>query len=269
MSYVTLSRISKNKYIGKGILILKRGNQIYEGKTNTLYEVHNDDGTVNPYVLEMEATDRISNGDGAKVDIIEGKGHANNIVSTLLFKELEKAEVPTQYIGPGTTEESMLVRKAKMVPLEVICRNYTAGDFCRRYGCDEGKKLYPMLVELRYENDQLQNPLITFEAAVAMGIVDDYALCQILDYSEVVNEVATQFFEKLGLTLIDFKVEFGFDCQTGKLILADEFSQDTCRLHDANGNSVDKDLFRRGYSNSEVSKVYKKLAYMLEKAEKQ
>ena len=253
-----------NTYNWKGDFKLKRGKQIYVGKTNTLYEALKDDGTVNPYVLEMEATDRISTGDGVKMYVVKGKGYANNLVSTLLFKKFEEAGIPTHYIRPGTTAESKFVRKAKMIPLEVIGRNYTAGSFCRRYGCEDGMKLDPMLIELTYKNDELHDPLITIEAAEALGIVDDFNIYAMYDYMDKINEVASQFFKELGLTLIDFKVEFGIDYDSGEVILADEFSQDTCRLHDATGQSVDKDLFRRGSSKSEVSEVYKKLARMLE-----
>lgn len=247
---------------------MKRGKKLYAGKANTLYEVLSDDGTVEQNILEMECTDRISAGDGERTDVVGGKGYANNLVSTLLFKKFEEAGVPTHFISEGTTPSSKFVKKADMIPLEVIGRNFTAGSFCRRYGVDEGIELDPMLFELTYKNDATHDPLITWDAAVAIGIVDDDTLDSIEDYTYTINDVARDFFDELGLTLIDFKVEFGFDRETGELMLADEFSQDTCRLHDADGNSVDKDIFRRGDSNGEVSSTYQKMVDMLEAMKK-
>ena len=243
---------------------MKRGKQLYAGKANTLFEVLRDDGTVDPYMLEMESTDRISAGDGVKTDVIEGKGYANNLVSTLLFRKFEQAGIPTHFIGEGTTPSSKFVRKAEMIPLEVIGRNYSAGSFCRRYGCKEGIEFDPMLMELTYKNDDAHDPLIVPEAVVALCITDELSLFAITSYTQEINLVATRFFEELGLKLIDFKVEFGYDEMTRNLILADEFSQDTCRLLDADGNSVDKDIFRRGDSKGMVSKTYKRMVEMLE-----
>ena len=243
---------------------MKRGKKLYAGKANTLYEVLSDDGSVEQYVLEMESTDRISAGDGERTDVVNGKGYANNLVSTLLFKKFEEAGVPTHFISEGTTSSSKFVKKAKMIPLEVIGRNFTAGSFCRRYGVDEGIEFDPMLLELTYKCDESHDPLITEHAAVALGIIDDETIENIVNYTYIINDVATDFFDELGLTLIDFKVEFGFDRATGEFMLADEFSQDTCRLHDAEGNSVDKDIFRRGDSNGEVSSTYQKMVDMLE-----
>lgn len=243
---------------------MKRGKKLYVGKANTLYEVLDDYGSVEPYVLEMESTDRISAGDGVKTDVIEGKGYANNLVSTILFKRFNKAHIPTHYISEGTTTSSKFVRKAKMIPLEVIGRNFAAGSFCRRYGTEQGRKFDPMLLELTYKNDGAHDPLIIKDAVIALEIADEVTLDAIDDYTRLINLVATEFFKELGLTLVDFKVEYGIDTETGELMLADEISQDTCRLLDGEGNSVDKDVFRRGDSKGEVSKIYQKMVDMLE-----
>ena len=242
---------------------MKRGKKLYVGKANTLYEVLLDDGTVAEEFLEMEATDRISAGDGAVTGVVEGKGYANNLVSTILFERFGNAGIPTHYLSRGTTPTSKFVYKAKMIPLEVIVRNYSAGSFCRRYGCKEGIKFEPEIVEMTFKDDKLHDPLIVEDAVVALKIADTYAVEGIRHYASRINEVAKEFFAELGLTLIDFKVEFGIAEGHG-LVLADEFSQDTCRLHDANGKSVDKDIFRKGGATGEVSEVYNKLAKMLQ-----
>ena len=151
-----------------------------------------------------------------------------------------------------------------MIPLEVIGRNFAAGSFCRRYGTEQGRKFDPMLLELTYKNDGAHDPLIIKDAVIALEIADEVTLDAIDDYTRLINLVATEFFKELGLTLVDFKVEYGIDTETGELMLADEISQDTCRLLDGEGNSVDKDVFRRGDSKGEVSKIYQKMVDMLE-----
>lgn len=257
----------QNNYIWKGEVYLKRGKTLYVGKTNTVYEVLNNRGKLNPNVIELECTDRISMGDGEKTDVIKGKAYANNVVSTLLFERFNKMGIATHYIGPGTTPTSKFVKKAEMIPLEVIGRNFSAGSFCRRYGVKEGLRFDPLLIEFNLKNDRLHDPLILPQAIEALGIATDFEIIEICDFMEMINAVSSDFFKELELTLVDFKVEFGYDLRTGKMILADEFSQDTCRLHDKYGNSVDKDLFRRGASNEEVSNVYKKLLTMMKKGE--
>lgn len=246
---------------------MERGSKFYAGKANTLYEVLDDSGDVLPNVIEMECTDRISAGDGDKKDVVEGKGYANNLVSTLLFKKFAAAGVPTHFISEGTTPASKFVRWAEMIPLEVIGRDFAAGSFCRRYGVEKGRAFDPVLVEFTYKNDELHDPLITDDAAVQLGLVTKDDVDKIYVYMDVINKVASDFFAELGLTLVDFKVEFGYDEETGELMLCDEFSQDTCRLWDADGNSVDKDLFREGKSGKAVSDVYQKLVSMLEAME--
>ena len=243
---------------------MKRGKTLYVGKTNTTYEVLTKINEVNPYVIEIESTDRISMGDGVTRDVIAGKGYANHVLSTMLFKRFNERGIPTHYIGQGTTPTSKLVKKAEMIPLEVIGRNYSAGSFCRRYGCEEGIRFNPVLIEFNLKDDKLHDPLILPEAIEALGIATDFEIIEICDLTEMINEVASEFFRELGLTLIDFKVEFGYDLKTGQLILADEFSQDTCRLKDKKGNSVDKDLFRKGASKEKVGEIYQKLLGMME-----
>lgn len=246
---------------------MERGKEIYAGKANTLYEVIDDSGNVIPNVIEMECTDRISAGDGDKKDVVEGKGYANNLVSTLLFKRFADEGVYTHFISEGTTSSAKFVRKAKMIPLEVIGRNFAAGSFCRRYGVEQGRAFMPVLVELTYKNDELHDPLINYDAAVQLGLIDEYDLDTVYVYMDRINKVASRFFAELGLTLVDFKVEFGYDEETGEVMLCDEFSQDTCRLWDADGNSVDKDIFRKGESGKAVSDVYQKLVSMLKTME--
>lgn len=237
---------------------LTRGEKIYEGKANTLYS------TNDPNVLEMESTDRISAGNGEKKDVVEGKGLTNNKISTALFKLFEKEGIPTHFVGEGTNEHSKFVRKADMIKLEVIGRFIAAGSFCKRYNIESGKKFKRMTFELCYKDDSLGDPFISSSAAVyGLNVVPyDADLDDIEHYTYQIGRIAQDFFNKFDLTLVDFKVEFGYDEETGKLILCDEFSPDTCRLWDKDGKSFDKDVFRKGLGNTQ--ETYKAILDIVE-----
>lgn len=236
-----------------------RGKRLYEGKANTIY------ATNDPYLLELESTDRISAGNGEKKDVVEGKGLTNNKISTALFKLFEKNGIPTHYVCDGSNEYSKVVRKANMIKLEVIGRFIAAGSFCKRYGIESGKVFEDMTFELSYKDDALGDPFVSNTAAVfGLGVVSEDNLEDIEDYTYSIGEVAQDFFKQFDLTLVDFKVEFGLDVETGELILCDEFSPDTCRLWDKNGKSFDKDVFRKDLGN--VSETYKNILKMIEEA---
>lgn len=230
---------------------------IYEGKANSIYS------TDNPYLLELESTDRISAGNGEKKDVVAGKGLTNNKISTALFKLFAANGVPTHYVCDGANEFSKVVRKANMIKLEVIGRFMAAGSFCKRYNVEQGKVFDEMTFELSYKDDALGDPFVSNTAAVyGLGIVSEEDLEDIEDYTYAIGIVAQDFFRKFDLTLVDFKVEFGHDAETGELILCDEFSPDTCRLWDKDGKSFDKDVFRKGLGD--VSETYKKVLEMIE-----
>lgn len=229
-----------------------RGKKLYDGKANTLYE------TNYPNLIEMESTDRISAGNGEKKDIVEGKSLTNNTISTVLFKLFEANGIPTHFVCEGSNEYSKVVKKAKMIKLEVIGRFIAAGSFCKRYGIKSGTAFGEMTVELCYKDDKLGDPFIS-ETAAAYGleVADISDLEDIEEFTYEIGYLAKEFFETFGLILVDFKVEFGYDAETGQLMLCDEFSPDTCRLWDENGNSFDKDVFRNGTGN--VEETYKKI----------
>ena len=229
-----------------------RGKKLYEGKANTIY------ATDNKFLLELESTDRISAGNGKKRDVVDGKGLTNNAISTALFKLFEQNGIPTHYVCEGSNEFSKVVRKANMIPLEVIGRFIAAGSFCKRYNIPTGEVFNEMTFELSYKDDSLGDPFISkTTAAYGLKIASEEVLDDIEDYTYYIGICAQEFFKEFGLTLVDFKVEFGIDCETGELILCDEFSPDTCRLWDKDGKSYDKDVFRKNLGN--VSETYKAL----------
>ena len=196
--------------------------------------------------LNLEFTDEL------KGITIPGKGIVNKTISSLLFEHFEERGVPTHYID-SSGASSQIVGRANMIPLQVIVRNYTEGSFCRRYGVEPGRKLESVVVEFKVKDERLHNPYITPDAAVALDLVTEQDVDEILKYIEIINKVAQRFFNNIDLTLIDFKVEFGLDIESmGELVLADEFSLDTCRVYNSDGRPI----FRGNMTSKEVATVY-------------
>lgn len=174
------------------------------------------------------------------------------LVIVYIFEKLNAAGVATHFVEKLSDTEQ-LNKKVKIIPLEVVLRNYTAGSFSKRFGVDEGIALETPIVEFYYKNDDLDDPFINDEHVKFLQIADDQQIAYLKEETRRINELLKVWFAEIGLKLIDFKLEFGFD-KDGKIILADEFSPDNCRLWDADGNHMDKDVFRRGLG--ELTDVY-------------
>ncbi len=227
----------------KGIMRLEL---LHSGKANDVYT------TSDPRYLEIEASDRVSAGNGEKKSTIAGKGLANSRISSDIFKYLESYGIPTHYAGNGSTPSSMLVKKADMIELEVICRNKALGSFTKRYPCATNYVLSQPLVEYTYKNDnkdfpQYSDPPIDRKTIVALGIASELEV-QFMDFITTrVNELMTDYYAtRLQVQLVDFKIEFGrIPSSHGNIVICDEVSPDTCRLIDfSTGESFDKDRFR-------------------------
>lgn len=233
---------------------------LHEGKVNVLY------GTDDPNVLLMRSTDKVSAENGKRRDVVPGKALANSLVSTMLYSRFEKEGIHTHVIEQGPDPFSKFIRRANMIKLEVILRNYAAGSFCRRYDVESGHFFFNPVIEYTYKSDRLDDPLIVQDAACELGIVSHVNCLFINDYTHQINEVAKAFFKELNLQLVDFKVEFGIDSKTAELMLCDEFSLDTCRLWDAQGRSLDKDIYRKDHSPEAINKqaaVYQEIIRIL------
>lgn len=217
---------------------MKKRNQLYEGKVKRVYATDEDGLLIVSYKDDATAFN------GLKKGSIAGKGVINNKMSNMLMQMLEKNGVPTHYVKEISDRET-IVKSVSIVPLEVIVRNIAAGSFSKRYGVDEGKQFDKPTVEFSYKNDELGDPLINDSHAVAIGAANETEIALIKQYALRINELLKRFWSECGITLVDFKLEFGrmFD---GSIILADEISPDTCRLWDSKtGERLDKDRFRR------------------------
>ena len=211
---------------------------LYEGKAKQIYTTDNDNEFVVYYKDDATAFN------GEKKAEIASKGILNNKISTIMFEELAREGIESHFIK-SISDREMLVKKVKILPLEVIVRNITAGSFCKRYGVEEGIVLDKPIFEMSYKNDEYGDPLVNDDHAIALKLATQEEIDYIREQTLKINEIMKEFFLKLNLKLVDFKLEFGKDTD-GNIILADEISPDTCRLWDVNTNEkLDKDRFRR------------------------
>ncbi|HHF7061072.1 TPA: phosphoribosylaminoimidazolesuccinocarboxamide synthase [Streptococcus mutans] len=219
---------------------------IYSGKAKDILTTEDENVIIAQYKDQATALN------GVKKEQIAGKGQLNNQISSLIFQKLNAAGVATHFIKK-ISETEQLNKKVKIIPLEVVLRNVTAGSFSKRFGVKEGIQLEKPIVEFYYKNDDLDDPFINDEHVKFLKLANDEDIAYIKAETRRINKLLLDWFHQIGLKLIDFKLEFGFD-KDGKIILADEFSPDNCRLWDAQGHHMDKDVFRRGLG--ELTDVY-------------
>jgi phosphoribosylaminoimidazole-succinocarboxamide synthase len=224
--------------------------QLYEGKAKKVYATADENLVIVSYKDDATAFD------GLKKGTIVGKGVVNNRMSNYLMQILEKEGVPTHFVEELNDRETV-VKKVKIVPLEVIIRNISAGSFAKRFGVEEGIVFAEPTIEFSYKNDDLHDPLMNAYHAIALGVATREEIEQIKAMAFKVNDVLKAYFLKLGVKLVDFKLEFGKTAD-GTIVLADEISPDTCRFWDAETNEkLDKDRFRRDLGN--VEDAYKEM----------
>lgn len=211
---------------------------LYEGKAKQVF------ATDDPERIIIRYKDSATAYNNLKKATIVNKGVFSNDISSMLFRHLADAGVETHFIGK-LNERDQLCRRVSIIPIEIIVRNIVAGSMAQRLGIEEGTRPSNTIVDLSYKRDELGDPLINDDHAVALGLVTYDELKQIYAVTRRINELLESLFDSVGITLVDFKVEFG-RTSDGRIILADEISPDTCRLWDKQtGEKLDKDRFRR------------------------
>lgn len=220
----------------------------YEGKAKILYE------TDDPGVFLAHFKDDATAFNAQKRGTIAGKGRVNCAISRHLFELLGDRGIPTHYLDCPAPDR-MRVRALKILPLEVIVRNRAAGSLCRQTGLAEGTELDPPLVEFCYKNDDLGDPLLTEGRLYALKLATPEQVAELRDRALEIDRLLSDFFDRCGIELVDFKLEFGLDAG-GQIVLADEISPDTCRLWDRSqadpsDRVLDKDRFRRDLGDVE------------------
>ena len=221
---------------------------MYEGKAKKIYATGNAEEVIVYYKDDATAFN------GEKKDQIDNKGILNNAITSMIFEMLNENGIKTHFVKKLNDREQ-LCKKVEIVPLEVIVRNVAAGSMAKRLGLEEGYKLKTTVFEFSYKDDELGDPLINSYHAVAIGAATFEEIKTILDMTAKINDLLKEFFSKLNINLIDFKIEFG-KLPNGEIVLADEISPDTCRFWDATtGEKLDKDRFRRDMGNVEEAYI--------------
>lgn len=220
---------------------------LYTGKAKQMWQ------TTNPEVLRVVYMDQATALNGKKKDHFAGKGKAAKAISDLIFAYLIQNGIPTHFIKQ-LSPTADLVKKCSMFPLEFVTRNVIAGHFASRYGLKEGKPLLDPVEETFYKSDELDDPFINESATMALGIASHDDLARMWGLCRQVNVLLKPLFEKAGMQLVDFKLEFG-RLSNGDIVLADEFSPDNCRLWDLKTKQhLDKDVYRRKLAD--LTKTY-------------
>lgn len=231
-------------------------NMIYEGKAKQLYTVEENDKIIIHYKDDATAFN------GVKKAQINHKGELNNAISTIIFNHLHKNNIPTHYIET-LNDRDQLCHKVSIIPLEVIVRNIIAGSMAKRLDIKEGTIAPKPIYELCFKNDELGDPLINEDHALALNVVSESDLKEIKDLTLKINTLLIDLFKNIDITLVDFKIEFGRKLD-GTIVLADEISPDTCRLWDTlTQKKLDKDRFRRDLGN--VEDAYQEILARLSK----
>lgn len=234
---------------------MQKKEQLYEGKAKKVF------ATECPELLIVQYKDDATAFNGLKKGTISGKGVINNQMSNRLMAMLECSGVPTHYVQELNDRET-LVKKVSIVPLEVIVRNIAAGSFAKHYGVEEGVVFNQPTIEFSYKNDALGDPLLNTSHALALKLASEEEIEIIKVYAFRVNELLKAFWKSCGVTLVDFKLEFG-RLADGTIVLADEISPDTSRLWDSEtGEKLDKDRFR--WDLGGVEEAYAEIMHRLE-----
>ncbi|MBP2160755.1 MULTISPECIES: phosphoribosylaminoimidazolesuccinocarboxamide synthase [Asticcacaulis] len=237
-----------------------RRKKIYEGKAKILYE------GPEPGTLIQYFKDDATAFNAQKKAVLDGKGVINNRISEFVMTKLTNIGVQNHFIKRLNLREQ-LIREVEIIPLEVVCRNVVAGSMAKRFGLPEGQQLPRSIIEFYYKNDALEDPMVTEEHVTAFNWANTQEIDDILAMTLRVNDFLSGMFAAVGITLVDFKIEYGrlFEGEFSRVILADEISPDSCRLWDAQTNEkLDKDRFRRDMGNviESYAEVAKRLGIM-------
>ncbi|MET0436415.1 MAG: phosphoribosylaminoimidazolesuccinocarboxamide synthase [Devosia sp.] len=219
---------------------MNRRRKIYEGKGKILFE------GPEPGTLVQYFKDDTTAGNGARHEIIDGKGVLNNRISEFVFTKLNTMGIPTHFLRRLNMREQ-LIKEVEIIPLEVVVRNYAAGSLCKRLGLEPGTQLPRSIIEFYYKDDALNDPMVSEEHITAFGWATPAELDDIMSLAIRVNDFLTGLFMGVGIQLIDFKIECGrlYEGDLMRIVLADEISPDNCRLWDIKTrNKMDKDRFR-------------------------
>jgi phosphoribosylaminoimidazole-succinocarboxamide synthase len=256
---VIVSRVSPGQRKAES---MTRRKKIYEGKAKILYE------GPEPGTLIQYFKDDATAFDGTKKAVLEGKGVINNRISEYIMTRLNAIGVQNHFIKRMSLREQ-LIKEVEIIPLEVVCRNIAAGSLSKRFGIPEGQALPRSIIEFYLKDDKLGDPMVAEEHVTAFNWAQTQEIDDMMAMTLRVNDFLSGMFGAVGITLVDFKVEYGrvWENDFSRVLLADEISPDSCRLWDtATNEKLDKDRFRRDLGNviESYTEVARRLGIMKE-----
>ena len=220
-------------------------NLLMQGKVKSVYQMAGE-----PQKVYVHFHDKVTAGNGKKVDYPDGKGKVCCLISALLFEYMEKNNVKTHYLGTEGLD-TLLCRKLEIIPIEIIVRNIAAGSIVKQTTISDGTIISPPIVEYFLKDDAKDDPLLTYDRVRLMGIDPEPMRAIAID----INYHLQCLFTLMGIDIVDFKLEFGYDAH-GDLFLADELSPDNKRLwKKGTQQRFDKDLFRK--EEGDIVEAYK------------
>jgi phosphoribosylaminoimidazole-succinocarboxamide synthase len=228
---------------------------IFEGNEKKIY------ATDQPHQVIFHYTDVTVAYNNVKRARLKRKGILSNRISAYLLGYLNQCGIPTHFIEL-VDEREQLCRKIELIPLEVVVHNRMCGTLASKLGVEDGFKPANTIVDLCYNNDELGDPLVNSDQAVALGIASYEELEKMFSMARKAGELLKELLHKVGIELVDAKFEFGRATDTGEIIISDEISPDTCRMWDEEtGERLDKDRFRLDLGDviPAYSKVLEKL----------
>lgn len=229
---------------------MEKKKELYHGKAKSVYETDDPDHYI------MLFRDDTSAFDGKKVEQLERKGRTNCHFNFFIMQKLQEQGVDV-HVEKLISDNECVVKKLKMLPVECVVRNVCAGSICKRLGIEEGRELNPPTFEFFLKNDELHDPMINDSHIISFGWATEDQIRQMKEQSFKINKILTDIFDRGGMILVDYKLEFGM--YQGKLILGDEFSPDGCRLWDkSTRKKLDKDRFRQDLGG--VIEAYEEVA---------
>jgi phosphoribosylaminoimidazole-succinocarboxamide synthase len=232
---------------------MEKREELYKGKAKSVYS------TDDPDLFIMHYRNDTSAFDGTKVEQLADKGRVNNLFNAFVMEKLAAAGVKSHFVRLLNDNDSV-VRKLRMIPVECVVRNYAAGSLCRRYGIQEGTVIDPPTFEFFLKSDALHDPMVNDYHIISFGWATAAQIAAMKDLTFRVNTVLKDLFDKAGMLLVDYKLEFGL--YNDELVLGDEFSPDGCRIWDkATRKKMDKDRFRQDLGN--VIEAYKEVGERL------
>ena len=235
---------------------MEKRDLLFDGKAKQLYTSDDPDMVIILYKDDASAYN------GVKRKSIHNKGVFNNRITEIIYKKLEKEGIKTHFIK-RLDDRNQLCKKVNVIPIEFIVRNVVAGTLARRLDLEEGTILGNTIYEICYKNDELRDPFINDTHALALGLVNAEELKVLYTLTARINDLLIEMFDRIGITVVDFKVEYGRD-KDGNILLADEISPDTARFWDKKTHyKLDKDRFRRDLGN--IEEAYKEVLDRLEK----